>query len=466
MERPLTDLEGFYSRLPVSLQNLGCSLEGLRIQQRRFGAGFHRQLKLSEERSAWSLDNLIRYRDERLREFVIHSAGTVPYYSRLFREIGIDPGEIRTLDDLSRLPILTKEQVQQSVADFTSNAVQARQRIVTHTSGTTGAGLRFSTTREAQHEQWAVWWRYRHSHGLDQNQWCGYFGGRSVVPVSVNEPPFWRYNYAGRQILFSGYHMSPRNLGSYVDELRRKRPPWLHGYPSLIALLGSFLLDSQCDLGYQPRWITVGAENLLPQQARLIEDAFGVRPGQHYGMAEAVANFSECTAGALHVDEDFAAVEFVRDPAGDGWRIVGSNFSNPATPLLRYDVGDIASVSEFPCLCGRPGRVVESVDGRLEDYVILANGTRVGRLDHVFKDMVTIREAQIAQHSPGEITLRIVRGAEHTEADEEILLREMRKRVGFDIRIEIVYLDRLPRSGSGKLRLVVSSIREGRIARV
>lgn len=334
---------------------------------------------------------------------------------------------------------------------------------MTHTSGTTGGGLRFATTLQAVQEQWAIWWRYRRWHGIEIDTWCGYFGGRSVVPLSQIRPPFWRYNHPGKQILFSAYHMSQTNLGAYVDELRRRRPPWLHGYPSLLALLAAYVLEKGTDLDYKVRWVTVGAENLLPQQADLIQRAFGVRPKQHYGMAEAVANISGCEYGMLHVDEDLAAVEFLPNPDGPGFKVIGTNFTNLATPLLRYDTEDIATLNDKTCPCGRPGRVVASIDGRHEDYVILKNGARLGRMDHIFKDMINIREAQIYQRQAGEITIRVVRGARYTNADEARLLGEARKRVGAGADISIEYVESIERSKTGKLRFVISEIPEGRL---
>jgi phenylacetate-CoA ligase len=292
--------------------------------------------------------------------------------------------------------------------------------------------------------------------------WCGYFGGRSVVPVSCDQAPFWRYNFPGRQIMFSAYHITRRYMAAYIDELRRRRPPWLHGYPSLLALVAFYLADTGHDLGYQVRWITTGAESLLPHQSDLIQRAFGVKPRQHYGMAEAAANFSECELGRLHVDEDFAAVEFL--PAGDGvFRVVGTNFSNPATPLIRYEVQDYVTLAGNGCPCGRPGRIVASVDGRVEDYVVLPNGCRLGRLDHVFKDLVHITEAQIYQRSSGEITLRIVPGPQYSSSDEERLLSELRRRVGDKLRVRIDYVNAIERTASGKLRFVVTELSEARV---
>ena len=456
--------ESFYRRLPVFLQNTACGLVGWRIQRTRYGAGFQRHLKETEERADWSQDRILEYRDTRLRAFVEHCAETVPYYRRLFKREGIDPKRIRTQSDLKQVPILTKSAVRQNYPEMLSEAVPPRQRVRAHTSGTTGAGLRFASTLDAIQQQWATWWRYRRWHGIEMDTWCGYFGGASIVPIAQTSPPFWRYNRPGRQVLFSGYHISPENLDCYVEELRRRRPPWIHGYPSAIGLLASHLIDTQTDLGYQVRSITVGSENFLAQQSSRIDRALGVRPRQHYGMAEAVANISQCESGSLHVDEDFSAVEFLPHLNGSGDRIIGTNFTNLATPLLRYDTGDIAVLADGVCSCGRPGRVVQSIDGRCEDYIVLKNGALVGRLDHIFKDLVNIREAQIRQSQVGEISICVVRGNAYTDTDERQLLRETRRRLGDGMTVYIQYVENLQRTTTGKLRLVVSNLTQGHLA--
>jgi phenylacetate-CoA ligase len=263
--------------------------------------------------------------------------------------------------------------------------------------------------------------------------------------------------------MFSAYHLAPQNMPSYVGELRRRKPPWLHGYPSLLALLAAHLVETGSSLDYQVRWITTGAENLMSQQAALVERAFGVRPVQHYGMSEGVANVSQFTDGRLYVDEDFSVVEFLPNPGG-GYRIVGTNVSNAALPLLRYEVGDIAQLplGEQPA-AGFPGREVLRVDGRREDYVILANGARIGRLDHVFKDLTMIREAQIVQNTPGAIVVRVVRGADYGDRHESLLRHELRQRLGEEIDVQIEYVERIARTASGKLRFVVSNLEAGQL---
>jgi phenylacetate-CoA ligase len=454
-----TALETLYLKLPPALQHVACSAAGWRTERTRYGAPFARLLAEAGERARWSDERLRAFRDERLSRMVAHAATTVPYYERLFAELQLDPRELRTLRDLAALPVLTRVEAQEHADALVSRVVPPRLRVAVHTSGTSGSGLRFATTLRAQQEQWAVWWRFRAWHGLRRGIWCGLFAGRSVVPAETRRPPFWRVNLPGRQVVFSGYHLAPDTLPAYVAELRRRRLPWLHGYPSVLALLAAFLLDGSEQLGYRPRWVTTGAENLLPQQAELLERAFGVRPRQHYGLTEATANASECEHGLLHVDEDFAAVELL-DAADSRLRIVGTSLTNPATPFLRYECGDVSEAAPG-CPCGRPGRVLARIDGRLDDYVVLADGTRVGRLGPAFKDMVNVREAQIRQRRPGELRVLVVPGARYGREDDELLLRELRKRVGPQAEVRIEHVPVLERSPAGKLRFVVSELGAG-----
>ena len=258
--------------------------------------------------------------------------------------------------------------------------------------------------------------------------------------------------------------MTPAYLGAYLAKLRRSRPAWLHGFPSLLALLAAYILENGADLGYKVRWITTGAENLLSPQVSLIEQAFGVRPVQHYGMEEAVANISECDYGALHVDEDFAAVEFIPNPDGPGYKVVGTNFSNLATPLVRYVVEDVVTLADDDrCPCGRPGRLVANIDGRMDDYIILKNGARLGGVESFFKDIINIREAQIYQKTPGEIVIRVVRGKNFTDADESAFLQTIHSILGDDMEVLIEYIDKVERSRTGKLRFIISDISEGKL---
>ena len=134
----MNNLESLYLKLPLTLQHVICNLEGWRIQHSRFGGAFPALLREAESRTFWSVEQVRAYRDQRLRAFIQHCARTVPFYRRRFQECGISPDDIQTLEDLQRLPILTKEKVQDHYPELVSEAVPKQQQIITHTSGTTG----------------------------------------------------------------------------------------------------------------------------------------------------------------------------------------------------------------------------------------------------------------------------------------------------------------------------------------
>jgi phenylacetate-CoA ligase len=268
-------------------------------------------------------------------------------------------------------------------------------------------------------------------------------------------------------LLVSAYHLSESTVVWYWKALRDFGVEWLHGYPSFLALFAALCRAKNLPRLESVRWVTTAAENLLASQRNVIEEYLDMPVRQHYGMAESVANISERTDGRLVVDEDFSLVEFLAPDDEGTSRIIGTNWSNPAFPLFRYDTGDTASVEPDQREAVGIWREVGALDGRCEDYVMLRNGARIGRLDHMFKDLVNIVAAQIYQHTPGEIVLRVVKGSRYDECREEVrLLREARMRLGAETCISVEYVDTIEKTRSGKLRFVVSDVASGKLERV
>lgn len=441
-----------YNVMPVFTQNIACSVKGLTIRKNRYGKTFFRLLEKYESRNNWSYDRLCEYRDKRLQRLLKHCYLTVPYYKKLFDEYGINYEHIRHLDELNCIPVLDKQTVLEHYNDFISTAMPSSQMVKAHTSGTTGGGFIFYTTHHTLSEQWAVWWRYRKNLGLTFDTWCALFGGQSIVPPNRRRPPYSRMNVPCRQEYFSNYHMNSENLKWYLDEIRSKKYTWIHGYPSAINLLADYALEHDVPPMKSLKFITTGAENLLPAQREKIRKAFGIDPRNHYGMAEGVANFSETKDGDMYVDEDYAAVEFLDLPGQNGKEIIGTSLTNFAMPLIRYRTKDTAE-----CQITAEGRKILSLDGRQEDYVVLPDGSKIGRLDHIFKDMIHVREAQIRQKNRQSAELYVVKDQAYSQKDEERLLYEAKSRLP-GLEIKVTYIERIPRTSNGKLRFVISEI--------
>ena len=208
------------------------------------------------------------------------------------------------------------------------------------------------------------------------------------------------------------------------------------------------------------------SESLLAFHREVIEEAFAAPILDRYGTSEFAVSMTGCTRGRLHVDMEFGIVEvevqeetaeYVRGP------LLVTGLGNDATPFIRYRVGDVGTRLKRPCDCGRPGEVFLDVDGRVEDYVVTPDGRWVGRLDHIFKDQLDVAEAQILQHTRESIDVLVVPKASFDERAEAGLIKEIRLRLGDEIRVELKRVDEIPRESNGKFRAVKSAV--GRSAR-
>ena len=452
-------LEKLYLRLPGFIQDAVVDWKGRSLGANRYGPEFFRLLAEAEARAEWSVGRLEEYRAQRLSGHFEHAQHS-PFWAEAFQRHGVNIKSSRPFDELAKLPVLTKAEVRLHSARIQNPSFSGHRLVPVSTSGTTGTGLVFRETEESERQRWAVWWRYRRRLGIEFGTLCGLFGGKAIVPISQVSPPYWRHSRATQQVIFSPYHLSDRTAAAYMEKICAEGITWLHGYPSTLTMLATYVAESKITPPGCLRIITTGAENLSEHQRSIISRGLRAPVFEHYGLAESSANFSQEPDGLMYVDEDFSAVEFLPRGESDQRAIVGTNWHNPAFPLFRYDCGDLGRLAEGSQLtsAGMRSRQVIAVDGRQEDVLVLSNGVRLGRLDHIFKNMVNVREAQIAQSTAGQAVFRIVKGAAYGEADERQLRGEIEMRLGAYCRFEIEYVPTLPRTKSGKLRLVVSTL--------
>jgi phenylacetate-CoA ligase len=437
----------FYFKLPASIQNLVLSIQGYRIKRTRFNSAFEKELKIFEKSNPQEINISL------LKLFLVNAERS-DFWKQRFKQYGVNINSDNIKSEIQKLPILTKNEVQENLDRIKVNLANEKIKKV-NTSGTTGTGLVFQQTQLMENKQWAVWWRYRKRHGINMNMWMGWFGGRTIMNVTTQKPPFWRINYFGKQVMFSSHHLNSDTVSYYHKVIVEKELKWLHGYPSQLAYLATLIKEKK--LRYlKIDYITLGAENLLNHQENIINEVFGVMPIQHYGLAEGVANISQLPSGYFQVDQDFAMVEFIPTAFNKNvYKIIGTNYSNFAFPLFRYDTNDLINVEKLP---NGENRII-SIDGRNEDFITLPNGIKLGRLDHIFKNATFVKEAQIYQPTINEIVLKIVPAYSYSKnIHENFLVKECKQRFGTTVNISFEYLNQIPKTKSGKLKFVISEV--------
>ena len=445
------NLQSLYDKTPVWLQNIMCSVKGYLIKRRRYGKQFYEELHNLE---AGVYDQRVELCG------LLRQAKELPAYKGQIGEVT----ESNVYDVIHNMPVIDKAFVKSHLADLTNPAC-AEPKFMMRTSGTTGGGLVFPYTVRMENKHWGVWWRYRRRLGIDLDTWCGWFGGKRMIDPNNKKPPYWRINKPGMQVMYSSLHLISETVELFHQDIKNRKLAWLHGYPSHISKFAALALDRGLEPLTDVKWVTTGAENLVGNQIILIQKMFpNALIRQHYGLMEGVANISQDKEGKWYVDDDFAYVEFIpineADRKNEGGtvrcKIIGTGFSNPAFPLIRYDTGDIAEVR-----WNQAGECeVLKIEGRSSNVIKGPNEFEINeaRLSIILHDFNNIVEAQFIQHSLTDIDLRIVRNSSYNENDETKLQANIKECFDKNMTVRLVYVDEIERTNSGKLKLVISEI--------
>ncbi|MEM9173619.1 MAG: hypothetical protein AAGC67_00145 [Myxococcota bacterium] len=456
--------DAIYARLPVPLQNVACTLAGVRRWRGRYTPHFHRSLAAWMESGRSSNEALIALQYQRLRRVFDRARLRVPVYREaMLPEFlpNADPRE-GIAEILAALPVLEKQAYRDSPERYRADDLPLEGLVKGKTSGTTGSALPLWYTPEAVAEEYAAVWRIRRWIGIELGDASFTFGGQMLVPLSQSRPPYWRTNAWGRQTLFSLYHMTEENLPAYVDALHAIPATYVQGYPSSLHLLGRAMLEQGRPLpSGKLHAVLPSSESLLAFHREVIEKAFAAPIYDRYGTSELVTSMTGCEEGRLHVDMEFGIVEVEVEQETEDWvrgPLIVTGFANDAMALLRYRIGDVGTRSKHPCACGRPGEVFLDVDGRIEDYVVTPDGRWIGRLDHIFKEQLDVAEAQILQETKDAIEVRVVPRDGFDTRAEAVLMKEIRSRLGEQIRVDLHRVESIPREANGKFRAVKSRI--------
>lgn len=448
-----------YRYSPIWAQELLTSAQSSLRNAMREGRAFKTVAAQVQESQWWSERELLDFQSRKLRMIVESAARDVPYYRDKYRLLGLDFERLEFPEAIAKLPLVTKADVREGGKSLISEKKQG-PLFSGSTSGTTGAPLSLYQDLPAINRENAFIWRQLSWAGLCRGDRRAWMRGDMIVPATQEKPPYWRVNRAENMLMLSSYHLSESAAPAYLDALARFDPVVIQAYPSSIGFLATWMRSAGSRYrGSSLRGIVTSSETLSDAPRREIESAFGCRVFDWYGHFERVAAIGTCEHGRHHLLSDYSYVEML--PADDGlFELVGTGFHNPSMPLIRYRCGDFVRPAPATerCACGRSFPLIEEVIGRVDDSIKLADGRSVGRLDHLFKGVEGILEAQIRQDRVDAITMLVVPSATFNDRTRETLENNTRYRLGEGIALEIRLVDAIPRTRNGKFKGVVCNI--------
>jgi phenylacetate-CoA ligase len=436
-------------------------------------SGLRRRPTLSHlqelERSEWcSLDELEDLQARELRKLLDHAYRHSPHYRSKFEERGLEPSGIRTVADLRKLPLLTREEATDCFEARMSSA-EPLARIRKMTSGTTGRPLAFAY--DVGSEYW------RQAAKLRGYGWAGYRpGDRSLhywgSIASVKAPPLRKKVKTGIDHLMRREHYincadhSERALSSVVRRLRQLRPKVMVCYAQAGAALARHVVETK-SRDWKDVAVISAAERLFPADRDVMTEAFGPNIFETYGSREVMLIAAECDAHqGLHVSMENLVLEIVvreggrERPAepGELGEVVVTDLHNYGAPFIRYVNGDLAvALPEGRCPCGRALSRLQRVEGRETDTLRDVDGRPVGGMFFIVLFSVLadkVREFQVVQRKDRSIDLKLVPGSRFDDSLLAMVKHNCEKQLpGVDLRMHVV--SDIPVGPNGKSRVVI-----------
>lgn len=419
------------------------------------------------ERTQWcSLDELQALQLAELSKLLTHVWQAVPLYRSRLEQAGLDPARLRHLDDLRRLPLLTRE-------DATRH-FQARKSttpplplIDKATSGTTGAPLVFAYDRESEYWRQATKLRgYGWANYQAGDRSLHFWGSPTVTPPALPQRAKAALDHAiRREHYVDCTDRSQEGLARVVQSIRKLRPSVLVCYAQAGAALARYVNEQGCR-DWPDISVIAAAERLFPSDRESLQRAFGPHVFETYGNREVMLIAAECEAHqGLHLSMENLIVELVvreggtERPAEQGelGEVVLTDLHNYGAPFIRYVTGDLAvQLPAGRCACGRSLSRLERVEGRATDTLRDGAGRAVSGLffNVLFAALAhQIREFQVVQRKDRAIDLKLVPSGAFDSALLDQLRAHCAKHLpNVELRTQIV--DRLIPDRSGKLRVV------------
>lgn len=311
----------------------------------------------------------------RLQQTVQHCMQS-PFYREQFKQCGLHPEDIRTLDDLRRIPFTTKQDLRDTYP-FGIASVPLEKCVRLHSSsGTTGNPTVILHT-QADLDAWAE--------ALARCLWMVGLRPSDVFQNSSGYGMFTGglgFQYAAERVGMLTVPAAAGNTKRQIKFITDFGTTALHAIPSYAARLYEVMkaegIDPRRDT--RLRVLAIGAEPHSEEQRRRIEEMLGVKAYNSFGMSEMCGPgvAFECTEqNGMHIWEDYYIVEIVDPdtleplPDGEVGELVLTTLRREAMPLLRYRTRDLTRIIPGTCPCGRQHKRLDRMKGRSDDMIIL-----------------------------------------------------------------------------------------------
>jgi phenylacetate-CoA ligase len=375
--------------------------------------------------------------------------------------VKLKPEDIKKTEDLTKLPFLTKDEIQNNYPKgIISPLVDISKCWTPHTSGSSGKPVTVVYDKKAEDFEKACVLRPNLSCGQGFfDKWVVITSPDHIQHKNLNKKWFQRFG------LFSQEYISLfEDTTKQISMLEKLNPDVLDGYSSSLYLIAKECKTS-ANNKIKPK-IVYGTSDMLTKEMRtVINSAFDVEIYDQFGSVEMGRTAWECPKHVgYHIDMEAIVMEFIKDneqvSPGEQGEIVYTNLYNYAMPFIRYQIEDVGIISDERCTCGRGLPLMKIIEGRKDSFIQLSDGKIIPPTIWIILLMqYSIEQYKVIQETIDRITIQIIPMRKFSQEDIEKIKSEVASVIGNETAVNIEIVDYIPREKSGKMKPIVSNLK-------
>lgn len=387
------------------------------------------------------------------------------FYKRGFDELGLKPWDIKTRDDMKRIPILTKRKIRENIDLMFSNGYRKEDLLEFRTGGSTGKPLEIYITEECSELRNACARRHDRWTGWEVGEPVGAVWGNPKIPSDLKSK--LRNWLLSPTIYLDTMQVNEESVIEFGKEWERIKPTLLFGHAHSIFVLAEYVQNLRIT-SIRPKGIICSSMKLMFHERKKIEEVFNVKVFDRYGCEEVSLIGCECEKHeGMHLNVEHLFIEFVNEEGelckpGETGNLIVTDFVNRAMPFIRYQIGDVGVPVDRKCACGRGLPMMESLMGRVADFLIKSDGTKiagVSLIENTLTKIPGIEQMQIIQEALGIFSIRLVPGPGFIQEKRNALTNYFENLFGTGTTIHLEIVNEIKPERSGKYRFSICNVK-------
>lgn len=424
-------------------------LNHLRLRKMYYIAKLKRLQRLDPEK-------IKQNQEKRLRKIINHAYNNVQFYHDLFNSEKIKPSDIKTVQDLKRIPIITKKDVRDNYPEkIVAKNTNLDDCFIANTSGSTGIPLKICFSYKDRDYLHSLTSYIYLEAGV---RWFDKIVAIQFIPNDKNRNWFNKFGKIFRHTISV---LDP--IEDIFNELCTIKPNVIYTYPSILSLLA--IEKNNNKSFFSPRQIFTTGEALTDSSREKFINIFGSDILRNYVSVEFGPLAFECKEHTgYHILTDNVVMEFTKNGKdidyGEIGEVLVTGLNNYKMPLIRYRLGDIAVPSEAKCSCGRGLPLVKHFVGREDDFLVLPSGRKISpRMINHIEHINGIASYKIIQKKPERIVVKIVKSEDFNGNTTRDVIGIIKSGcAGEEVSVEVELVDQISKGRTGKRRTVVSEV--------